>query len=127
MKEFLIDTNIFVRLLTKEPLSHYEEARKIFKQIEEEKHYGLVSILVINEILWVLERFYKMKRSIFIPKIIHLLLLDNVRIVEVSKDMLIEILQKMQKKKIDFTDVYLAEIAQSRKVLSFDKDLEKLN
>lgn len=127
MNEFLIDTNVFVRLLTKEPLHQYEEARKIFESIEAKKRYGLVSILVVNEVLWVLERFYKMQRLLFIPQLLHLLLLNNIQIIEVSKDILVTILQKMQKKKVDFTDIYLAEIAKHRKIVSFDKDLGKLN
>ena len=127
MNEFLIDTNIFIRLLTKEPLNQYEEAKKIFKNIEEKKQYGIVSILVVNEILWVLERFYKMQRLVLIPQLLHILLLKNIQIMEVSKDILVEILQKMQLRKIDFTDIYLAEIAKHRKILSFDKDFKKLN
>lgn len=127
MNEFLIDTNIFIRFLTKEPAHQYEEARKIFKNIEEKKQYGFVSILVINEALWILERFYKMKRVLFIPQLLHLLLLNNIQIIEVSKDILIEIFQKMQLKKIDFTDIYLSEIAKDKKIFSFDKDFIKLN
>jgi len=127
MKEFLIDTNIFVRLLTKEPIHQYEEAREIFRHIEEEKKSGIVSILVVNEVLWILERFYKMKRSVSIPELLHLLLLKNIKIIEVSKDILVKILQKMILRKIDFTDIYLAEIARSRKIISFDRDFEKLN
>jgi len=125
MKEIIIDTNVFVRFLIKDVLFQFEKARKVFDKIEKGEIKGLVSILVVNEVVWILENFYELKRGIYIPKLLQLLLLKNLKIIEVKKSLIINTLQRMEKQKFDFTDLYLSQIADARKVFSFDKDLKK--
>lgn len=127
MKKSFIDSNIIIRLIVKDPAAQHLKAKEIIKEIEEEKLQGVLSILVVNEIIWILEHYYDLKREEYIPTLIKLFALKNIKIQETKKDTLINVIQKMQKKKIDFTDLYLAEVAGSKKIISFDKDIEKLN
>lgn len=127
MKKVFIDTNIFVRYLVKDNPQQLLRAKKLIEDIEQNKVNGLISLLVVNETLWILENYYDLKRNNFIPAFMHLLALKNVKIIEVKKEIILNVLAKMQLRKIDFTDLYLAEIAKSRKIASFDKDFEKLN
>lgn len=126
MNEVILDTNIFIRFLVKDVSSQLENARRIFEEIEKGKIKGLVSVLVINEIIWILENFYEIERKVYIPKLLTLLSLKYLKIIEVKKGLIAKILQKMQEKKYDFTDIYLSEIQEKRRIFSFDKDLEKL-
>ena len=123
MNQKIIDTNIFLRHLLQDIPDQAKIASKIISSIEEGKMTGLVSILVINELIWILEKYYSIKRNVFIPKLIKLLYLDHLKIIETKKVLVEEILERMRKKKIDFTDIYLKEVAKENQILSFDKDL----
>lgn len=126
MKELILDTNVFIRFLIKDVPSQFEKAQKIFEKIEKQEAKGLVSILVVNEIVWILENFYDLKKEIYLPQLLKLLALKNIKVIEVKKNLLIRILQQMQKQKFDFTDIYLSQIAGDKKIFTFDKDFKKL-
>lgn len=125
MKANILDTNIFIRLLIGDIPTQLETAKKIFKEIESGKYQGLVSILVLNEIIWITEHFYKVKRSVYLPQILQLLALKNLKVIEAKKPIIITILKRMLQKKIDFTDIYLMELANRTKkpIFSFDRDI----
>jgi len=122
MKQLILDTNVFVRFFIKDVESQYKQARLIFEKIEKEEIKGLISILVINEIVWILENYYELKREVYIPKLLNLLALKNIKIIEIDKDLLVKILEGTLTKKIDFTDLYLLQIKDTGKIFSFDKD-----
>lgn len=126
MSVALLDTNIFIRFFIKDIEDQFQKSFKIFERIEKGELEGLISILVINEIIWILENYYELKREVYIPELLKLLALKRMKIVEVSKDLVIKILQKMKERKIDFTDFYLSEISDTKQILSFDEDFEKL-
>lgn len=127
MKEVLLDSNVFIRFLIQDVPSHFKQAKEIFEDIEEGKIKGFVSLLVINEIIWILENFYELKRDIYIPKFLELLSLSNIKIMEVKKEAILIILQEMPKHTMDFTDVYLFQAKGKRAIASFDKDFEKMS
>lgn len=123
---FLIDTNIILRLLTGDIPSQADEAKKLFKQIEEKKITGIVSILVVNELVWILERFYNQKKQDYIPSVLKLLSIKNIKILEVRKQQLVEILEEMATSNLDFTDLYLLNLKKNSnwKIASFDKKVK---
>ena len=126
MKEVVIDTNIFIRFFTGDIKEQYEESIELFKRIEGEKVVGYVSILVINEIIWIMESFYNIKRNIYIPKLLSALSLKKIKIMEVKKDFLLKVIEQLEKSNLDFTDLYLFHAREHRKIVTFDKKLNKL-
>lgn len=126
MKEVLLDSNIFIRFLIQDVPAHFKQAKATFEDIEGGRVKGFVSLLVINEVIWILENFYELKRDMYIPKFLELLSLGNIKIMEVKKEMILAILQEMPKHTYDFTDVYLFEVKGKRSIASFDKDFEKM-
>lgn len=126
MKNLILDTNIFVRLVVKDVSSQLEISRQLFKEIEKDKIRGWVSILVIDELIWVLENYYHIERSLYLAQILNLLALKSISIIEVKKTIIIKILKRMETTNIDFTDLYLVETAGDKKIVSFDKDLQKI-
>lgn len=127
MKKLFIDTNVILRFLLGDIPSQLEKSKKLFKKIEEKKVTGLISLLVVNELIWILEHFYNKKRQEFVPLILRLISLKNIKILEVKKKDLISILKKMTKTNFDFTDLYLLYLGNKlqHKIASFDKKLLK--
>ena len=126
VKQIILDTNVLARYLLQDVEAQYKKAREIIGLIENKKAIGLVSILVIDELIWVLENFYELKRSEYIPQIMKILSIKDIKIIEIDKNTIMKIFVKMLKKNIDFTDFYLAEIKGKNEIFTFDKDLTKL-
>lgn len=123
----IIDTNIFVRYFTQDIPSLYKKARALFEKVEAGKQEVFISILVINELMWILKKFYDLPRDSYLPQLQQVLSLENVIIIEVDKRIILDVLTTaLEKPKIDFTDLYLYEIAKGREIFSFDKDFKKL-
>lgn len=127
MRKVFIDANVIVRYFVKDNVRQLQQAQNLIKDIEQSKVCGLISLLVVHETVWILENYYDLKRNNFIPAFMQLLALKNIKIIEVKKEVVLNVLVRMQMRKIDFTDIYLAEIARHRKIVSFDRDFEKLN
>jgi len=126
MKTLVLDSNVFIRYLTGDVKAHYEEARGLFEEIESGEIVGQVSVLVINEVIWILQNFYKFKRSVFVPQLLKIFGLKNLRIIEVKKSLVVKILKKFEETNFDFTDLYLAEITTRSTLFSFDRDFKKI-
>lgn len=127
MESIIIDTNIIVRFFVKDSENQFKQAKEFIEKIEKGKIKGLISILVINEIIWILENYYNLKRDKYLPELLKLLALKNIKIIEVKKSVLVKTLEQMQEFKIDFTDIYLFNISNTRKIFTFDKDFEKFS
>lgn len=110
MKSLVIDTNIIVRFLIKDNEVQFEQALKIIESIENGKSLGYLSVLVLNELIWILERFYSIKRKVYISQILQLLSFPNIKIIEADKQTVITVLKEFQESSIDFTDVYLLHV-----------------
>lgn len=126
MIEVFLDSNIILRHFLQDIPEQSEKAGRIIEEIEKGERVGFVSVLVVNELIWILKRFYNLKRREYIPQILKILQINNIKVVEVKKEVLITILERMKKREVDFTDVYLHQIAGKHRVVSFDQDIEKL-
>lgn len=128
MKSIWLDSNIFLRELHSDLPKQHQRAHTIFKQIEQGNLKGLVSLLVVEEVLWVLENFYRLKRSDFSDKVLKLILLKNIKLVELPKRKVVKLIKTWEEKSADLTDVYLALSSRETNlpVASFDRDFDKL-
>ena len=126
MKFLILDTNVLLRYMLRDVESQYKEAKKVFDKIASEKIVGKISILVLDELVWAFGKHYEIKVSDFVPKIMEILALKNIKIIEINKSIVMKIFTKMLETGIDFTDIYLSEIATQKTLFSFDKDFKKL-
>ena len=126
MNELVLDSNILLRHFLQDIPHQSEKATEIINQIEKGETIGHLSVLVINEVIWILKRFYLIERKDYLPQLQKILHINNIRVIEIKKEILLTILERMKRREIDFTDVYLIEIAGGREVISFDTDLAKL-
>lgn len=122
----IIDTNIIVRLIVKDDVKLLEESVEFFKKVEKGTATAEISILVIDETIWVLQNYYGLPRETYLPKLLELLAYHKIKIIEISKEIIIKILNQMQSTKIDFADYYLLAISENGKVFSFDQDFKKM-
>jgi len=127
MRKILIDTNILVRFFIGDVKDQTEKARQVFVKIENNKLKGEISLLVINELIWILENYYNLKRDVYLPQVLKLLALKNIKISEVRKSLVIKTLKGMLKHNLDFTDLYLLEIKNDKELFTFDRKLKNLS
>lgn len=125
MMSILIDTNVFIRFLIGDVADHLKKATEIFSAIEKGTAQGHVSLLVINEIVWIMEHFYTINRSAYIPRLQTILALKGIKIREANKQLLMDVLNEMKTSSLDFTDLYLLRTKETMTLITFDKKLLK--
>lgn len=120
----LIDTNIIIRFLVGDHDEHLQIATEIFSKIENGEIEVEILEPVIMEALFVMVKFYKLPQSEVIADLKRLIALRGV---VGDKVLLIETLNIIEDKNIDFVDALIC--AKSRlqgyEKLSFDKDVNK--
>lgn len=124
----LIDTNILLRFFLDSELTQGKKASILVKKIEQGQVRGIISLLVINEYVWVINKYYKMKKDEFIPPLVNFLSINGVKVLEIPNKFMKQVLTFYQERNFDLTDCYLSKVAELKKiqVASFDQDLKKL-
>lgn len=129
MKETVfLDTNVILRLLIADIGHQFKKSKLLFNKIEEGQLVGIVSLLVINELIWVLENFYKKERLEYIPLLMELFSIKTIKILEISKTDLMSLFRTMLSLNLDFTDLYLWFLGKDSgiKIETYDKQVKKL-
>ncbi len=120
------DTNIFIRFFTGYPEEQSELAHRFFIEVSLKKAKLFVCDIVISEIVYVLEKIYKLSRNEIYEKIHSILNMENI-IIE-NRAIIANALNYYKKKNINFNDAYLASYAiknNINKVFTFDSDFKK--
>jgi predicted nucleic acid-binding protein len=127
MTSHILDTNTILRFLLGDVSKQFEITSDLFKKIENKKIKGLISILVINETLWALEKYYEKTKQESVDTIKKILSLKKIEILEISKPEVIEIINNCLNLNIDFTDAYLLWIKNKEgyELSTFDKRILK--
>lgn len=125
MIEVFVDTNIILRFLAKDNPDFFQKSECFFGQVRDNKKKGLISLLVVQEVVWVLEHYYKMKRVEFTNDLLQLLSLESIEIYDARKDDLFELLRVFAESKLDFVDIYLHLEAKrtNGQIFSYDEGL----
>ncbi len=127
MNRFIVDTNVFLRFLLEDHPKYFKLAKKHFSQAQK-KEIGLILIPeVVLEINYVLRKVYSFTREETASVLIKIIKSPDLDVKE--REVLIEAIEKYQKKNVDLTDLYIFETARKEKVkiLSFDKDFKKIS
>lgn len=106
MKRKFIDTNIFLRYLTKDDLAKYEKCKELFKKAMDGKIALSTSEMVIAELIWTLISYYKVPKAEVIEKISIIVGTENLYIP--GKDIVSDALVIFAGKNIDYIDAYNA-------------------
>ncbi len=127
MRKKFIDTNIFLRYLTKDDSSRYDKCREIFKKAVEGKVELATSGIVIAELIWTLLSYYKAPKADVIEKISIIVNTENLYISD--KDIITDALVLYGRKNIDYIDAYNAVFMKYHdlnEIYSYDEDFDQM-
>ena len=124
-----LDTNVLLRYLTRDDEAKAQKALALLQRVESGEERVGTSLIVIFEVVFTLERFYKVPRerihSLISPIIAPRgLRLAGRSLIERSLDHYPQVGQQ-----ISFADIYNAQYAQSRGIedmYSWDRDFDKI-
>lgn len=126
--EYFIDSNVFLRILVKEDERTFRECYQFLKLVDNRRLKAITSSLVLSEIDWVLEGFYKFKKSEVIKCLESILKLKGLKIIDKIEAILaVELYKKYNIKFIDALISSNPQIYQKKViVVSYDKDFDKI-
>jgi len=127
MKKALIDSNVILRYLTKDPPKMAAAALRTLDDAQNGKISLLLTPLTVAEVAWVLESFYGHSKAKISETMGQFLFCDGLEVEDL--DLIIEALALYQGKNLDFADAFLAAIALRRgpqAIYSFDQDFNRI-
>ncbi len=108
-KRVVIDTNLLVRYLTQDDLEKADAVESLIDKAGSGEVTILIPSIVIAELVWVLESFYKLE-VVAVSELVESIL--NTPGLEVNeKEILFTICRTYREKKIDFIDAWIIEFA----------------
>ena len=125
MEKVFVDTNIFLRYLTKDDPVKYERCREIFKKAMEGELSLFTSEMVIAELIWTLLSYYKVAKADVIEKVSIIISSQNLHIS--NRDLIADSLVLYGQKNVDYVDAYNAVFMKSHgleKIYSYDEDFD---
>jgi len=128
MKPIFIDTNIFLRVLTKDNKKMFDECMKLLISIKAGRVESRTSTLVLSEIVWTLGTTYSFSKKRIADAIKSIINVPEIKVVEGHEIMLAT--EFYEKYSVKFIDSLIASIPgiQSGEwtMVSYDKDFDKL-
>ncbi len=126
MNEFIVDTNVFLRLILNDIPKQADEAEKLLKQARVGKIKLLVPQIIIFEIEFALSKYYKFPKSKIIDKLNAII---SAKYLSVENEDIFKRAVKVYKKSnLSLVDCFLlvkAELSGTA-LFTFDKELKKL-
>lgn len=122
-----VDTNIFLRFLLADHPRQSPRCRKLFEAAKVGKIKLFTSEIVIAELAWVLNSFYKESRKEVAEKLRQIILFEGLTIP--NKEVLLLATQKFESQNVDFIDAYNYALSIKKKIgqiYSYDQDFDKL-
>lgn len=128
MDEYFVDSNVIIRFVVKDDPTMYQASKKFFTQVRNKEKKGLVSILVFQEVVWVLSHYYKLKRKEVVDSLQELILLENIYIFDAKKEQILDLLKYYGQSNLDLVDIYLHLEAKkvNGQIMSFDEQLMRV-
>ncbi len=122
MADLFVDTNVFLRFLTNDDPVKAKRADALFRDAVRGKITLTTSLLVIAEIIWTLESFYKLEKQDIASKVEKILNTPNLKCAEAS--LILTALDLYIHHNIDFIDAYHAVHMKDRgltRILTYDR------
>ncbi len=127
-KNYWIDANLILRHITFDHKELSPKAKEIMREIAMFEILGYVNTLVLHEVIYVLEKIYKIPRKIIFIKITEFISFSGLTIIDLDKRFVKLALNDYQSTNVDFADCVYKQIALANDytICSFDKDFKKL-
>jgi predicted nucleic acid-binding protein len=104
MGRVFVDTNVFLRFLTRDDVAKAERARTLFSAALAREIVLETSQLVIAEVVWTLESFYQLPRERIAELVTVILATPNLECPEASA--LLEAVRVYAERNVDFIDAF---------------------
>ena len=127
MKKALIDSNVILRYLTKDPPKMAEAALSTLDDAQKGKISLLLTPLTVAEVVWVLESFHGHGKTRISEIMGQFLFCEGLEVEDL--DLIIEALTLYQAKNLDFADAFLTATALRKgpqAIYSFDRDFDRV-
>ncbi len=125
---YFLDSNIFLRLMVKDDRKKVNDCEALIKAVEQGRLSALTSPIVLAEIVWVGQSFYKMPKEQIIEALRGICGIKRLEIKDYS--VFILALELFHTHRVKFIDALIAsQPAVSRQemiVMSYDHDFDKL-
>jgi uncharacterized protein len=127
IKQCFIDTNIFLRYLTKDDPVQFPRCRNLFKKAQNGEVHLVTSTLVIAELIWTLASYYRVPKEQITEKVSIIIGSEAVQIPD--RDLIAEALLLYGRKNVDYIDAYNSVLMRQlglKEIYSYDKEFDKL-
>lgn len=125
---YFIDTNIFLRVLTKDDEKTFFKCLELLEMVKQGKINAVTSVLVLAEINWTLLRFYQFPKERVVQGLQSIIALSNLTFTERFNR--ITALTLYQTYSVKFIDAFIASnpgfAGGKMKIISYDTDFDKL-
>ncbi len=121
-KRAVIDTNLLVRFLTEDDPSKANDVKRLLLKAAQGEIRLLIPSVVIAELVWVLQSFYKLERSEIVPLLNAILHTHGVEVSD--KTVVSDAIAMYRNEAIDFIDAWIvafAKAAEVRAIYTFDR------
>ena len=122
MEKIFVDTNVFIRYFTNDVPELADKAEKLFKRAIDSKVFLVTNELVIAEIVWTLQSFYKVSKKDIKEMIEGIIGTENLFVENCS--MVLNAMEYYTEGNVDFLDgciISYMEEKGMKKVFTFDK------
>jgi predicted nucleic acid-binding protein len=122
MKTSFLDANIFIRYLTNDDPAKADRVEKLLDMAAKGKERLMTTEMVIAEVVWVLESFYKLGNIAIGPMIKAILATPGLEVV--NGPLVEKAVEHYMSKNIDFIDGYIVAVMDRHsigEIFSFDK------
>ncbi|MEA3355071.1 MAG: PIN domain-containing protein [Patescibacteria group bacterium] len=128
MKVEFVDTNIFIRFITKDDEKKAKKVFELFKLVEQGKAKLIVNEATLAEVVYTLssKKLYALSREKVKQVLIPIIEMKGLKIK--NKDVFLLALDYMIDKKVDFEDALIAAYmvkSKTKRVYSYDRDFDK--
>jgi uncharacterized protein len=123
-----VDTNIFLRFLVNDDPKKADACEALFRKAIAGEEALVTSEMVIAEIIWVLESYYELERSVIRESVEKILNTDNLTCP--NSEIIISALSFYVEKKIDYIDAYNAFVMKREgmnAIYSYDKHFDRID
>lgn len=127
MSREFVDTNVFLRYLTRDDPSKYEKCRELFKKAIAGELEIATSGMVIAELVWTLLSYYRVPKADVIEKVSIIVGTENLFIPD--KDIIADALVLYARRNIDYIDAYNATLMKYhglQGIYSYDEDFDSV-
>lgn len=126
--KYFIDSNIFLRTIVKENESQYLACKLVFESIKRNKFQAVTCNLVLAEVVWVLQSYYRKTRKQIIEALRAIINLRGLEIVRKQDyHLTLDLYERFGVKYIDAAIASIEAVQQGKwPVITYDKDFDKL-